>query len=249
MKKIAIFCIIVVTMSTTCFAKDCLMEHAFDKNSVMEKLVEGFRSFQKTWCISKNKELQFLKEGQNPRALVIACSDSRVDPAILTDAKPGDLFVVRNVANLVPPYEKSDDAYHGVSAAMEYAVLHLKVDAIIVLGHAGCGGIQSLMQRSDDYIKNGFIDHWMDIAKPAKITVNKELPNASTAVRQKAAENLSIQYSLNNLMTFPWIKKAVAEGKLKLYGWYFDIATGELSQFNPSNKTFTTLVPACKFKN
>lgn len=211
------------------------------EENIVEKLIAGFRRFQQLWFYSKQAPFLELKEGQNPRVLIIACSDSRVDPAILTDANPGDVFVIRNIANLVPPYTTEDGSYHGVSAAIEYAVIHLQVEAIIVMGHARCGGIQNLLTQG--HTGDSFIDRWMSIAQQAKVTVEYTLPKASLDIKQKVCEQLSIQISLNNMLTFPWIKSAVEDDKLKLYGWYFDITTGELMQFDKESNSFARLVP------
>lgn len=208
-------------------------------------LEEGFRRFQELhFCCPDSPYKKGLSEGQEPRVLFISCSDSRVDPAILTDANPGELFVVRNISNLVPPCTTADENFHGVTAAIEYAVQHLHVDTIIIMGHAKCGGIHSLLQPGS-YTGTSFIDRWMSIARPAKILAEKKFPNAPFEVVQKACEQLSVVNSMNNIVTFPWVQDAIKKSNLKLYGWYFDIVTGELLQYDPMKKEFIVLVPAC----
>ena len=164
------------------------------------------------------------QEGQSPKVLVIACSDSRVDPSIILGAEPGDLFVIRNVANIVPPYEHDLSSCHGTSAAIEYAVNHLQVEDIVILGHSHCGGIRALVDdRENDHT---FIDNWIYIVEDAKFeAAHRHLDHEeSCAFCEKAA----IGISLHNLETFPFVKEKLAAGKLRLHGWYFSIETGAL---------------------
>ncbi len=205
----------------------------------INELLQGFHRFRRK-NFEPNRELfnRLAMQGQTPRTLLIGCSDSRVDPAILTDSAPGDLFIIRNVANLVPPYETAG-RYHGTSAAVEYAVCNLKVDNIIVLGHSHCGGINALM---DSYGENnegeGYIAPWVQIAAPARDEVLRLWPDASREFRQRACERTSIRVSLNNLMTFPFIRQLVEEGALHLYGWYYSLENGELMQYDPCKDRF-----------
>ena len=190
----------------------------------MDKLIDGYRRFRATtWPGRRALFDRLATEGQSPRALVIACADSRVDPAMIFDAAPGELFVIRNVANLVPPYQP-DSAYHGTSAALEFAVTGLQVPDIIVLGHAMCGGIQALL-RGPDAGPTDFIGGWMRIADAAR-----ERVLACTAVEaaQLPCEREAVRLSLTNLMTFPWIRDRVRAGRLRLHGGHFDIRSGIL---------------------
>lgn len=168
-----------------------------------------------------------MANGQSPKALVIACSDSRVDPAILLGAKPGELFVVRNVANLVPPYD-NDSKHHATSSALEFAVTSLGVKDIIVLGHSHCGGINALMARKEGDQKRGFITDWMDIAKPAKEKVLSLYPNLSSMEKDQHCEKESLLISLDNLKTFPWIQTQLEKDELNLHAWYFNMNTGNI---------------------
>jgi carbonic anhydrase len=172
--------------------------------------------------------------------MIIGCSDSRVDPAILTNCAPGDIFTVRNVANLVPPCEH-DGTLHGVSAALEFAVCHLGVEHIIVLGHSQCGGINALMTGSCDCSHDSFISRWMSIATPAREKVLAELPGKDMNLQQRAAEQASILLSLENLHTFPWIDQRVEQGVLSLHGWYFDLGSGDLLEYKSASGTFEKL--------
>ncbi len=174
--------------------------------------------------------------GQRPKALVIACSDSRVDPAFMFDQNPGDLFVVRNVANVVPPYEPKP-GYHGTSAAIEFAVMGLQVTDIIVLGHAQCGGIQALVGMADgDPPAGEFIGPWMSIARPA-VSMARHLED-DPSDRFANTEQAVVRLSLENLETFPWVSKRIASGALKMHGFYFDISKGFVKWLNPDTNCF-----------
>jgi carbonic anhydrase len=169
--------------------------------------------------------------GQHPEVAVIACSDSRVDPAILFQADPGDLFVVRNVANLVPPMEV-EGTYHGTSAALEFAILGLGVKHLIVLGHAHCGGIELMMQPDPYDSAFSFVPAWVSMLGAAHRRVLATMSQADEAARTRACEQNAVLVSLENLTTFPWVRERVADGKLELHGWYVDIAGPELSAYD-----------------
>lgn len=203
----------------------------------IERFINGFRTFKENYFGPESAVFEPLKQGQSPKTMIIGCSDSRVDPAILTNCSPGDIFSVRNVANLVPPFEESG-GLHGVSAALEFAVCHLGVEQIIVLGHSQCGGINALMSGICNCKGGGFVSQWMSIANPAKEQVLAELHNKDIALQQRAAEQASILLSLENLHSFPWIDDRVKTGTLSLHGWYFDIAMGDLLQYKPDHGTF-----------
>lgn len=200
----------------------------------------GFKRFRQHYFDPNEQRFAALQQGQSPKVLVIGCSDSRVDPAILTGCAPGELFVVRNVANLVPPCE-CDTHHHGVSAALEYAVCHLEVERIIILGHSGCGGIGALMHGIPDGRPAEFIGPWVDIAARARQQVLLELPDKDPATQSRACEQAAILVSLENLLTFPWISKRVEAGTLLLHGWYFDIGIGQLYRYTPETAGFEPL--------
>jgi carbonic anhydrase len=191
----------------------------------IDELLAGYRRFRDgTWPERRLLLEDLAARGQRPLAAVIACADSRLDPSAIFDAAPGALFVVRNVANLVPPYQP-DAAYHGTSAALEFAVKGLGVSTIMVMGHAQCGGVQALMADHAGALTD-FVMPWMQIAARAKARVDQT--DATAAERQTACEHETVKVSLENLMTFPWVAAAVAEGKLRLQGAYYGIATGVL---------------------
>jgi carbonic anhydrase len=190
----------------------------------MKQIIEGYKNFKQDY-FNKNREFfnNLIEEGQKPQTLVIACSDSRVDPAIVTKAVPGELFVIRNVANLVPPYSDIKNlGYHGTSAALEFGVCHLKVKNIIVFGHSKCGGMQSLFDETPKQ-KESFLATWLDMAKPVFQEVNKNYPQYDNHTKADICSKLSLIQSIANLQTFPWIDERVKEQTLSLHGWYFDI--------------------------
>jgi carbonic anhydrase len=171
---------------------------------------------------------------------VIACSDSRVDPAIILNCKPGDLFVVRNVANLVPPFI-NDGGHHGTSAALEFGILGLGIKHIIVLGHSSCGGIKALVEDSLKIKEDNFISKWMEIAKPALAKTIQTNPDKSIEKQIGVCAKFALVDSLNNLLTFPWIKDRVTDGDLSVRSWYFNIDSGFIEEFDVGTKKFTNL--------
>lgn len=170
--------------------------------------------------------------GQNPDVMVVSCCDSRVDPETIFSAMPGELFVMRNVANLVPPYE-TDGKFHGVSAALEFALLNLRVKHVVVMGHAGCGGVKAaLEQTAAKQTEALFISKWMSMLDDARLAVLAKHQSRTSAERLRALELEAVKTSLKNLRTFPCIQVLEGKGKLALHGAYFDIATGTLSVLN-----------------
>lgn len=196
--------------------------------SQLKTLIAGFRRFRQRYFMEQPELYQKLVErGQSPKAMVIGCCDSRAHPAHITDTPPGEIFVARNVANLVPPYV-DDGKTHGTSAALEFAVKHLKVPHVVVMGHSQCGGIRALMEGRHRGQTHTFIDPWMAVMAPAREMVAEKHADTSLDEQCRLCERAAIGISLDNLLTFPFVKKAVEEGELKLHGWYFDIEQGEL---------------------
>ncbi len=193
----------------------------------MRELIEGFKNFRENlWPESRALFRALADKGQSPKIMVIACADSRVDPQMIFSAAPGQIFTVRNVANLVPPYAPNRD-YHGTSAALEFAVRGLGVAHIMVIGHADCGGIRALLNSQPAITGNDFIESWMGIAAPARARA-LEKSGAKTPELQHVCEQESVKVSLENLLTFPWIRERVESGQLELHGGYFSIETGQL---------------------
>lgn len=206
----------------------------------IEKFVKGFSRFQQQYFSEENTLYDSLRAGQHPTTLLIGCCDSRVDPMLLTGSDPGDMFVVRNIANLVP--KCTPDAPPGVSSAIEFAICNLEVARVIVLGHARCGGIRALLAPKQEARETDFVERWMRIAAPVRERVMRELAHKTSAERHTACEQASILQSLENLLTYPWLKRRVEQGKLMLHGWYFDIDSGALMAYSPRQHQFLPMV-------
>lgn len=198
----------------------------------------GFRRFRDKY-FQENLENSLYRRlssaGQNPKTLFIGCSDSRVDPAIMTEASPGELFIIRNVASLVPPYENPTSGFHGISSAIEFAVEHLKVENVIILGHRQCGGIRAMM----DGTSGGFIKRWMSIAEADKQKILAEHADADHDTKVRLVEMESIKTSVRNLRGFPFVQQAVTERNLNIIGVYFDLEQGELWEYEEAADKFT----------
>ncbi len=193
-----------------------------------DRLISGYTAFMaKQYTSERDRYRQLADTGQEPHTLVIACCDSRAAPETIFDCGPGELFVVRNVANLVPPYAP-DGAYHATSAALEFAVQSLKIRQIVVMGHGRCGGIKSALDLDAEPLSPGdFIGQWMGLLKPAAQQVQDSVL-LTTSERQIALERISIRNSITNLRSFPCVKILEDTGRMQLYGAWFDISTGEL---------------------
>ena len=203
--------------------------------------IEGFQRFQSKYFSGEAALYEKLNNGQKPTTLLIGCCDSRVDPALLLDCDPGDIFVIRNVANLVPPCNHASHQ-HGVSAAIQYAVEALNVKRVIIMGHEKCGGIRALMQGYQPSRSLDFIGPWMKIVEPVKQQVLQQLVNCSIDDQNRACELGAVIMSLNNLRSFPWITEREARGELALHGWYFDMSTGALLAYSERSDAFLPMV-------
>ena len=205
-----------------------------------QRLIDGYRAFAAARLPQEQDRFRSLAEtGQSPEIMVIGCCDSRVSPEVIFDARPGELFVVRNVGNLVPPYTP-DGAQRAVSAALEFAVQALKVKHIVVLGHAQCGGIRAFARETGPLSPGDFIGSWMALIAPAAKEVGPrgDMPLTDYLTR---LEQASAVKTLDNLMTFPWVKTLVDRGQLTLHAAYFGVATGELSVLDHSSGQFVRL--------
>ncbi|QDC01209.1 carbonic anhydrase [Mesorhizobium sp. 8] len=204
-----------------------------------DHLIAGYRNFITGRYVSESDHYRSLaREGQAPETMIIACCDSRTAPETVFDAGPGELFVLRNVANLIPPYEP-DGEYHSTSAALEFAVQSLKVKNIVVMGHGRCGGIKAALSHNSamPLSPGDFIGKWMSLISPAADTVAASTM-MTTGERATALERISIRYSIANLRTFPCIKILEDKGKLALHGAWFDVSTGELWAMNKATGDF-----------
>ena len=197
-------------------------------------LIDGYYKFRGTEWLEERERWAELAEGQSPKVMIIACSDSRVDPATIFGSRPGEVFVVRNVANLVPPFE-TGGGRHGVSAAIEFAVTKLKVEEIVVLGHGACGGVNAALTQSLKEAQpgeGGFVAGWIDLLDDAREKVVAE--HGTGPEGQKALEQECVKVSIENLKTFPFIKDGIEAGTLKLHGAVFAIADGKLKVMQDS---------------
>lgn len=195
-----------------------------------EKMVEGYKEFRNKYAHGDSSIMQYLsRHGQKPKIMVVACCDARVDPALILQCDPGDLFVVRNVANIVPPYEK-DEAHHGTSAALEYGVCFLKIKHLILLGHSQCGGIKTLLNHCETN-PNDFITNWVSLIESDDPSVK----NADDYAK------LALKKSYQNCLTFPWIREKLKQKKLNIHLWFFDIKTGQIFTNSDLQKTYTPL--------
>jgi carbonic anhydrase len=210
-------------------------------NPIIRKLIRGFNDFRDHYFVEHQSLYNGLvSNGQRPKVAVIACADSRVDPAIVLQVEPGDIFAIRNVANLVPPYEETDDqAYHGTSASLEFAVTELGVEHVVVFGHAYCAGIQAMIDtQKGNHVSGRFVALWTSIAAKAYETAKSENPEATGETLARCCERHAVLVSLENLKTFPFIQAGLEAGTLEIHGWYLDIAKGELSSYDETDKTF-----------
>ena len=205
----------------------------------MEKLIEGYRRFRETRWAHERKRWAELAEGQSPEVMILACADSRSDPAEIFDARPGEMFVARNIAALAPPYETSS-GFHGVSAALEFAVTQLEVGEILVMGHGKCGGCAAALTRQFDDVPSGeghFIGDWVRMLSGARDLVCERHGQLDRAAYLDM-EHEAVKVSLANLRTFPWIAEREQAGTLKLHGAHFSISEGRLYVLDEAEGNF-----------
>ncbi len=203
----------------------------------MDELIEGYRRFRgQGWTYHRERLEALAAEGQKPAALIVACSDSRADPAMIFDTAPGELFVVRNVANLVPPYQP-DGRYHGVSAALEFGVRVLEIPHIVVMGHGQCGGVNAMIHGAPELARD-FVEPWVSMARPALDAARAA--GTPDDLLDDVCEHETVKLSLSNLRTFPWIVEREGDGRVTLHGFRFSIRDGCLEQLQPDG-TFANL--------
>ncbi|MGF1476068.1 MAG: carbonic anhydrase [Geminicoccaceae bacterium] len=209
---------------------------------VPETLLTGYRRFMAGRYADQKAIYDRLAEGQRPATMIIGCADSRVDPATIFAADPGKLFIVRNVANLIPPPER-DGAHHGTSAALEFAVTALEVRQIVVMGHGQCGGIKAALAAAEGSKPSDFLAPWVSLIDRARDEVLAELGDADDATKQVALEHRSIGHSLETLMAFDFVAERVEAGTLSLHGAWFAIKDGALHWRDPETGEFATVDP------
>lgn len=204
----------------------------------VQDLIDGNESFKdRKFKKYEDKFLDLVKNGQKPKVLFIACSDSRIDPVLITNSDPGDLFILRNIGNFVPPFSPDND-YHATAAGIEYAVHVLKVTDIIVCGHSHCGAIDSLYKDIDS-INLLHVKRWLDLGLEAKKHVENSIEKDATQKEKlELTEKVSVIFQMKNLLSYPEVKNRVDEGKLSLRGWYYKIKTGELEYFCDKEREF-----------
>lgn len=205
----------------------------------MDKLLQGAIKFKEE-DYNEHKELyESLKKVQNPDTLFIGCADSRVVPSRITGTLPGELFVVRNVGNIIPPYTAQNDAYLSTTSAIEYAVVLLEVKNIVVCGHSNCGACQALY---DEHFGKDteHLQKWIELLEPVKQEVALLSPKTN-AKRMWLTEQINIEVQINNLLTYPFVRKKLKQGKLKIFGWYYIIETGEIMNYDLKTKQFRVI--------
>lgn len=208
---------------------------------ILTQLIKGNQEFRDQKFLELEDELKDLvKNGQRPEVLFIGCSDSRVTPDLMLGSKPGDMFILRNVGNFVPPY-KHDEDFHGSAAAIEYAIAVLKVKHIIVCGHSHCGACKSLYEDIPDNSSFVHIKTWLTLGAKAKEVTLKNGNFTTEEEKYRATERNSIIHQLDNLLTYPEVAKLHDEGKLKVHGWYYDIETAQIDYFDKKNDKFKPL--------
>ncbi|NOX15537.1 MAG: carbonic anhydrase [Epsilonproteobacteria bacterium] len=211
----------------------------------MSDLIDGASTFRKSvFKKNKNKYIDLVKNGQHPKALFIGCSDSRVVPNLITNSDPGDLFVYRNVGNFVPPFNPKVE-FHGTAAAIEYAVSHLKVSNIIICGHSHCGAIKGVYERETlDMDSMAHLRKWLELGNRAKDMVDKMATkyNFSFDEKLKHTEQISVIFSMQNILTYPKVAQKVMDGTLSIRGWYYKIETGEILFYDEEEMDFLRIV-------
>ncbi|TAN39451.1 MAG: carbonic anhydrase [Nitrospirae bacterium] len=203
----------------------------------MEKLYKGIHTFGEAYFKKEEDFFKRLSEGQEPEVLFITCSDSRVDPNLVTQSRPGELFIVRNVGNIVPPYEAIKDK-NSVAAAIEFAVLSLKVKDIIICGHSNCGAMKALLSDEKEFSQMPHLWEWLQLAMPVRRIVEKFYPQTSIESCEMILEEENILMQLRNIQTYPFVVQALQEGSLYLHGWFYDIRTGSIRAYSPGKDKF-----------
>jgi carbonic anhydrase len=207
----------------------------------LQEFAKGHANFQKV-AFSKNKQRfsNLIQNGQNPKALFIGCSDSRVMPAMITGSKPGDLFIVRNIGNFVAPFNPDSD-YHATAAAIEYAVSVLEISDIIICGHSDCGAIAAMYKDIPKTQENIHTIKWLELGNEAKKVAILAYKNKSKEKMLRYTEKISVIYQIDNLLTYPDVKKRVDEGSLYIHAWYYDMASGEIEYYDEESYEFKAL--------
>ncbi|MDP3048882.1 MAG: carbonic anhydrase [Thermodesulfovibrionales bacterium] len=203
----------------------------------MKKLYKGIHKFQESYFKKEEEFFKRLSKEQEPEVLFITCSDSRVDPNLVTQSRPGELFIVRNVGNIIPPYDAIKDN-NSVAAAIEFAVLMLKVKDIIVCGHSNCGAMQALYKDEREFENTPHLRDWLRLADSVRNIVLKYYPETSAEIRQRITEEENVLCQLHNIQTYPFVQEALNEGVLHLHGWRYNIETGKIYAYDTDADMF-----------
>lgn len=206
----------------------------------MEKLFKGYMKFRKDDFVQHRELFSSLGRHQNPHTLFIGCSDSRVVPNMITQSHPGELFIVRNVANIVPPYRQAEE-YLATTSAIEYAVLSLNVDTIVVCGHSNCGGCAAMNLPPEELEHLPNVRKWLEVSGEVKGRVDRLVQEDTPEEREWLTEQINILVQLRNLLTYPYIRERYDAGALSIHGWHYIIETGEIFNFNDENEAFELL--------
>ncbi|KAF0185117.1 MAG: carbonic anhydrase [Nitrospirae bacterium] len=206
----------------------------------MEKLYKGIHHFREGFFSDEKEFFQRISESQSPEVLFITCSDSRVDPNLVTQSRPGELFIVRNVGNIIPPHDAIRDK-NSVAAALEFAVLVLKVKDIVVCGHSNCGAVRAIFADPKQLERCTHLLNWLSLAEPLREIMRKYYDTKSHEAFVGIAEKENVLLQIENLGTYPFISDALSAGTLRLHGWYYDIGSGQIRSYNPGTESFDTI--------
>lgn len=204
----------------------------------MDKLTKGVVEFQQNDFESHKELFKNLGREQRPHTLFIGCSDSRIVPNLITNTLPGELFVVRNIGNIVPPFNENTDSFAGTMSAIEYAILQLNVENIVICGHSNCGACNTIYQDERSLKNMPHVQKWLSIIKPVKEKVEKQLPHADIYAKEWLTEQINIVQQMANLLSYPFIKERFTNKKIKIHGWYYIIETGEVYSYNKETGKF-----------
>lgn len=211
----------------------------WSKQKPVDHLIDGYRRFKRTTFHRDQKLYRKLAEkGQSPKIMVIACSDSRASPSAIFGVQPGDIFVARNIANIVPPHDP-DGRPRSIGAAVEYAVKVLGVTDIVVKGHARCGGVAALVSNGSGLPPTDYLKPWVEVAAPARALFPANFASLPADEQRRVAEYAVIQNSILNLSGFPWVRERLEKGTLRIHGWHFDIQDGKLSRLDHESGEWT----------
>jgi len=206
----------------------------------MDKLFKGYMKFRREDFVSHRELFRELGRRQAPHTLFIGCSDSRVVPNLITKTPPGELFIVRNIANIVPPFRETEE-YVATTSAVEYAVQVLGVDGIVVCGHSNCGGCAAMNSAPEDLGHIPHVRKWLEVSREVRGRVDRLMTGDSPEEREWLTEQVNILVQMKNLLTYPYVREKYEAGRLSIYGWHYIIETGELFNFNDAKQVFELL--------